>query len=151
METNTDEIDTEVSKDIKEVKTYIVLENKVVVARYNSDINSEIPLEAIKVDNGLWEDLQEYSQPRLKNNKTQNFTIDDFEENIHEPTKQEKAQMEIVELEIWFKWYDEQIAQYNRSIRLGTEFEENIEELDVQAVQNSERIKELRKLLQEEA
>lgn len=55
--------------------------------------------------------------------------------------------MELRELEQWFNWYDEQTIQYQRSLRLGVEFDKDIVELDKQAVINAQRIKELRTLL----
>ena len=51
---------------------------------------------------------------------------------------------ELNSLEEWFKWYDQQNIQYQRSLRLGTEFNRNIEELDSQAIRNSKRINEIR-------
>lgn len=55
---------------------------------------------------------------------------------------------ELEELDQWFKWYDEQTIQYQRSVRLGVEFDKDIAELDNQAVINANRIKELRLLIQ---
>ena len=54
------------------------------------------------------------------------------------------SEREISNLNAWFKWYDEQTVQYQRSTRLGLEFDKNIDELDAQAVINAARIKELR-------
>lgn len=54
------------------------------------------------------------------------------------------AESELNDLNAWFTWYDEQCIQYQRAIRLGLEFDKNIEELDAQAVTNAARIKELR-------
>ena len=55
---------------------------------------------------------------------------------------------ELEELEKWFEEYDKQVIQYQRSVRLGVEFDKNIAELDKQAVTNANRIKELRLLIQ---
>lgn len=51
---------------------------------------------------------------------------------------------ELVSLQDWFKWYDEQCIQYQRAQRLGTSFNRSIEELDKQAVENAKRITEIR-------
>lgn len=59
----------------------------------------------------------------------------------------ELASIEISQLELWFNWYDEQTIQYQRSVRLGVEFDKDMAELDKQAVDNAKRIKELRTLL----
>ena len=56
---------------------------------------------------------------------------------------------ELRELEKWFEEYDKQVIQYQRSLRLGIEFDKNINELDEQAVVNAARIKELRTKIQE--
>jgi hypothetical protein len=58
--------------------------------------------------------------------------------------QQWSSELELNELENWFKWYDEQTVQYQRAQRLGTIFNRNIEELDKQAVANAKRITEIR-------
>ena len=65
---------------------------------------------------------------------------------LHEPTQEELLQIELYELETWFTWYDNQVAQYNRCQRLGIEFDKDINELDNQAKVNQERIAEIRVL-----
>lgn len=62
----------------------------------------------------------------------------------HEPTEEELLQKELTELDNWFKWYDNQVAQYNRCQRLGLDFDKDINELDNQAKVNQERIAEIR-------
>ena len=62
----------------------------------------------------------------------------------HEVTQEELLQKELTELELWFNWYDNQVAQYNRCQRLGIGFDKDINELDNQAKVNQERIAELR-------
>lgn len=57
------------------------------------------------------------------------------------------ALAELGNLEYWFAEYDKQTIQYQRSLRLGVEFDKDIAELDNQAVENAKRIKELRQLL----
>lgn len=55
---------------------------------------------------------------------------------------------ELEDLIAWFEGYDNQVKQYERCLRLGIEFDKNIEELDAQATVNQKRIAELRVLLQ---
>lgn len=55
----------------------------------------------------------------------------------------ESAAIEIAEIKEWFSWYDNQVCQYQRAIRLGLEFDKNIDELDAEAVKKQERIREL--------
>ena len=55
--------------------------------------------------------------------------------------------LELQEIEKWFTWYDTQVLQYERSLRLGTEFDHDIKELDDMAVKKAERIKQLREEL----
>lgn len=50
---------------------------------------------------------------------------------------------EIDELKRWFEWYDTQVMQHSRFIRMNTESNINLDELDQQAVINANRIKEL--------
>lgn len=50
---------------------------------------------------------------------------------------------EIDELKRWFNWYDTQVMQHSRFIRMNTESNINLDELDQQAVINANRIKEL--------
>ena len=55
-------------------------------------------------------------------------------------------------LEQWFTMYDQQIQQYNRAMRLNLPYDAKygtIEELDAQAVVNSQRISELRTEIEE--
>lgn len=53
-------------------------------------------------------------------------------------------QKELDELNAWFRYYDVQVSQYNRCVRLGLEFDKNIEELDAEAVKKAERINAVR-------
>ena len=57
----------------------------------------------------------------------------------------EAADREIAELKEWFAWYDNQICQYQRDIRLGKEFDKNITELDAEAAEKQARIRDLQK------
>ena len=50
---------------------------------------------------------------------------------------------QIDELKRWFEWYDTQVMQHSRFIRMNTESNINLDELDQQAVINASRIKEL--------
>lgn len=60
---------------------------------------------------------------------------------------QTSAEREIYQLNTWFDWYDEQCMQYQRAMRLGTEFDHDINELDLQATANAARMKELKTIL----
>lgn len=51
---------------------------------------------------------------------------------------------ELQSLEEWFKWYDQQCIQYQRSVRLGLEFDKDIKDLDNEAVSKAERISQIR-------
>ena len=53
---------------------------------------------------------------------------------------------ELDELYEWFAWYDNQVSQYMRAIRLGEEFDKDISELDALAAQKQNRIRELRRV-----
>lgn len=57
---------------------------------------------------------------------------------------QRKLEREIGELSAWFTWYDQQCVQYQRSLRLGIEFNRDIAELDNQAKINANEITRLR-------
>ena len=53
-------------------------------------------------------------------------------------------------LKSWFTWYDTQVIQYQRDIRIDGESQINITSLDDQARTNAARIKELTNLINEE-
>ena len=61
--------------------------------------------------------------------------------------QQWSSERELNELENWFKWYDEQIIQYQRAQYFNTEFNQDINELHITANAYAARIKELRKIL----
>lgn len=67
-------------------------------------------------------------------------------------TIEESIRSQISALENWFaEIYDVQIQQYMRCQRLGIEYDNKhgtVSELDSEAIKNSERIKELRALLE---
>jgi len=58
------------------------------------------------------------------------------------------TERELNEINRWFAWYDEQCIQYQRAMRLGLEFNRDINELDAEAVSKATRIKELRAFLE---
>lgn len=62
-------------------------------------------------------------------------------ENISEYTD------EISRIKSWFNWYDTQVMQYQRDIRLYGESKINIVELDNIATSNAKRIKELEQII----
>lgn len=51
---------------------------------------------------------------------------------------------ELAELLAWFHWYDNQICQYERSVRLGESFDRDVAQLDAQAREKQSRIRMLR-------
>lgn len=59
----------------------------------------------------------------------------------------EELENELYQLVRWFEWYDTQIMQHSRFIRLNMESNINLNELDQQAVINANRIKELKELI----
>lgn len=65
----------------------------------------------------------------------------------HEATERELLEDELRQLELWFNEYDNQVKQYQRCIRLGVEFDKDINELDTQAQTNQLRIREIRLIL----
>lgn len=48
------------------------------------------------------------------------------------------------ELNTWFNWYDMQVNQYERTKRLGTEFDRDIVALDTEAAQKAELMREIK-------
>lgn len=59
----------------------------------------------------------------------------------------EELENELYQLVRWFEWYDTQIMQHSRFIRLNMESNINLNELDQQAVIKAARIKELKQLI----
>lgn len=59
----------------------------------------------------------------------------------------EELENELYQLVSWFEWYDTQVMQHSRFIRLNMESNINLNELDQQAVIKSARIKELKQLI----
>lgn len=51
---------------------------------------------------------------------------------------------ELSDLYTWFDWYDNQVAQYNRALRLGEPFDKDINILDAEAAQKQVRIRAIR-------
>ena len=54
-----------------------------------------------------------------------------------------ELQKEINEINVWFEWYDGQVKQYERCVRLGIDFDKDIAELDQQAADYQLKIREL--------
>lgn len=50
---------------------------------------------------------------------------------------------EIIEIKSWFDWYDNQISQYQRAVRRGEEFDQDIAVLDAMAALKQKRLREL--------
>lgn len=59
----------------------------------------------------------------------------------------EELENELYQLVSWFEWYDTQVMQHSRFIRLNMESNINLDELDQQAVIKAARIKELKQLI----
>lgn len=58
-----------------------------------------------------------------------------------------QIQAELSEIEAWFLWYDNQCMQYQRSVRLGEAFDQDIALLDHEAKTKQTRAREIRILL----
>ena len=90
-----------------------------------------------------------------KTGSTETIERELTEQEIAEREKRQeqfKLNEELNEINQWFSWYDNQIAQYNRCQRLGVDFDKDINELDKEATQKQLRIREINtqiKLLQE--
>lgn len=65
----------------------------------------------------------------------------------YQKTQEELYRDDLISIEKWFDYYDQQVMQYNRCIRMGISYDKDINELDNQAVLNANRITELRSLL----
>lgn len=61
--------------------------------------------------------------------------------------QKENAAIERQEISNWFSWYDNQCMQYQRSLRLGEAFDQDIAALDQEAKQKQARARELQILL----
>ena len=68
-------------------------------------------------------------------------------DGILKPIYKPDLQNELDNLYIWFEWYDKQVVEYNRCQRLGIEFDRNIQDLDVLALEKQLRIREILKEL----
>ncbi len=55
--------------------------------------------------------------------------------------------LELNDLYNWFDWYDTQIMQYNRDIRVYQESNINLSTLDSLAIAKANRIKEVKNLI----
>ena len=74
---------------MEEIKRYMLIENNIVTAFYSTDVNENIPKQAIEITEELHDGLLKLGQAKLKKSKETDFTIEDFEENIIEPTETE--------------------------------------------------------------
>lgn len=61
----------------------------------------------------------------------------------------EELENELYTLDNWFKWYDTQVIQYQRDIRLKNISSIDIQNLDIQATEKAARIKEIKTLIQD--
>ena len=76
--------------------------------------------------------------------KLENDILVKYEESEAAAMQLESNLEELDELYEWFTWYDNQVAQYMRAVRLGETFDKDISELDSLAEQKQNRIRELR-------
>jgi len=92
-------------------------------------------------------EVEELPEDILENLGSYKYIDNEFvldEEKRNHTLSFKEMQSELYQLEEWFKWYDQQVIQYQRAMRLGIEFDKDINELDAQAVETAARIKELR-------
>lgn len=59
-----------------------------------------------------------------------------------DPAKNE-MQRELAQLHAWFGWYDAQMMQYQRALRMGEKFDKDIADLDASAAKKQARIREI--------
>jgi len=57
--------------------------------------------------------------------------------------------LELNDLKNWFDWYDTQVMQYQRDLRLNGSSTIDLISLDALALKNATRIKELKELIEE--
>lgn len=62
----------------------------------------------------------------------------------------EKLRVELKELHDWFRYYDIEVIQYNRCMRLGEIYDNNILELDRKSKINAKRITEIETILKKD-
>ena len=62
-------------------------------------------------------------------------------------TEEELLSNELNEIDKWFVWYDNQVAQYNRCQRTGAVYDKDIVKLDEQANDAQIRIREIKEQL----
>lgn len=62
----------------------------------------------------------------------------------------QKLEIERNELNLWFKYYDIQVIKYNRCMRLGDIYDNDILELDEKCKINAKRIKEIEIILKKD-
>lgn len=76
----------------------------------------------------------------LDNEGTRMFQI----QEVPKPSEEELLHREYQELDNWFRYYDKQVCQYQRAIRLNQMFDKDMNALDTLAVTNSKRLKEIK-------
>ena len=92
----------------------------------------------------------ELTDEEFANVQVDDFVVDETSGLIYFSTElqekrlaREKELAELPELYQWFTYYDNQIAQYNRCLRLNVEFDKDITELDAEASRKQLRIREI--------
>lgn len=76
-------------------------------------------------------------------NEELKFDEEKYNEDIAKQEEASAKYQEISELETWFVYYDKQVSEYERDVRLGQTYDKDLEELDKQAEINKARLKEL--------
>lgn len=108
----------------------------------NKNVTGYSPTEmsdAVEYDGELPEDFQENCRMyRLVNGK---LIFDEDKQSAAE--QRESLQNELNEIHEWFTWYDNQVAQYLRCVRIGEEFNKDIHALDEEANLKQSRIREI--------
>lgn len=101
---------------------------------------------------GIEMSFEEFDRLICEQNKGKELKVVDGEVVAveHETTQEELLQKEMVELQLWFEEYDNQVKQYIRCQRLGIEFDKDINELDNQAQLKAQRVSEIRNILKGE-
>ena len=94
------------------------------------------------------DDFNEHFRYYKRSSQAPDFDLVLDDEKLTAAPNIEALQTELSELYEWFIWYDEQTAQYQRCLRLGEEFDEDITELDAQAKTKQLRIREIRATLE---
>ena len=104
---------------MEEIKRYMLIENNIVTAFYSTDVNENIPKQAIEITEELHDGLLKLGQAKLKKSKETDFTIEDFEENIIEPTETEIQARKVQEAKKYLQDTDYVVIKMNEYSATG--------------------------------